>query len=217
MESFFHDSDQQVSGDSNPHLSLDCVLRSTKENFDTKMLLDPFEEQLDLPTASIKLGDSDCRQREVVGQEHQPFSGFGIFESDAAQWCVEILARVEASQHDGLIADQSGVPIDGMRIAAPGFEIGLGSRHKEAACLVKTVEPAKVDVGTVHDVEGSWFGQQQVQNIHVVSLPSLIWMNEGILPRRSKSLCSLIAAFAERNGAQGNTDRHKSMVLASKA
>ncbi len=150
----FHDSDQQVSGDSNPHLSLDCVLGSTKENFDTKMLLDPFEEQLDLPTASIKLGDSDCRQREVVGQEHQPFSGFGIFESDAAQWCVEILARVEASQHDGLIADQSGVPIDGMRIAAPGFEIGLDSRNKEAACLVKTVEPAKVDVGTVHDVEG---------------------------------------------------------------
>ena len=39
----------------------------------------------------------------------------------------------------------------------------------------------------------------------------------GVLPRRSKSVCILMAALVERNGAHGNTDRHRSMVLASSA
>jgi len=39
----------------------------------------------------------------------------------------------------------------------------------------------------------------------------------ALYPGITRSVCSLIAAFVERNGAQGNTDRHKSMVLASSA
>ena len=48
MESFFHDGDKQVSGDSDPHLSFDRVLGSTEKDLDTKMLLDPFEKQFEL-------------------------------------------------------------------------------------------------------------------------------------------------------------------------
>src|SRR5258708_4813944 len=44
------------------------------------------------------------------------------------------------------------------------------------------------------------------------SLPSLMKMKDGILPRRSSSVCNLIAALVERNGAQGNTDRQRSIV-----
>ncbi len=72
-----------------------------------------FEKQLHLPPATIKLGDGNRRQGEVVGQEHQSFAGLGVFESDAAQWRVEVLARVEAGKHDGLIADQSRAPVTG--------------------------------------------------------------------------------------------------------
>ena len=39
----------------------------------------------------------------------------------------------------------------------------------------------------------------------------------GILPRRSSSVCSLTAALVERNGAHGNSDKDKSIVVASKA
>jgi hypothetical protein len=38
-----------------------------------------------------------------------------------------------------------------------------------------------------------------------------------MLPRRSSNVCSLMAALAVRNGAHGNTDRHKSIVVASSA
>jgi len=33
------------------------------------MLLDPFEEKFHLPAAVVQLGDRQCRQGEVVGQE----------------------------------------------------------------------------------------------------------------------------------------------------
>ncbi len=72
------------------------------------MLLDPFEKQLHLPPATIKLGDGNRRQGEVVGQAIVCRSrGLGC-----GAVAVEVLARVEAGKHDGLIADQSRAPVD---------------------------------------------------------------------------------------------------------
>lgn len=42
-------------------------------------------------------------------------------------------------------------------------------------------------------------------------------MKVGMLPRRSSSVCILTAALVVRNGAQGNTDRHRSIVVESSA
>ena len=56
-----------------------------------------------------------------------------------------------------------------------------------------------------------------VEDIDLVGLAVVMWMKLGMVPRKSSSVCSLIAALVERNGAQGKTDRHRSMVVASKA
>ena len=116
------------------------------------MLLDPFEKQLDLPTASIQLGDGDRRQGNVVGQEHQPLAGHRVFEVDAARGYGEVLTRVKAGQHDSLIAHLPRAPVDRMRIPTLGLEIGFGARHNEAACLVQAMQPFEIDVAPVHDV-----------------------------------------------------------------
>ena len=42
-------------------------------------------------------------------------------------------------------------------------------------------------------------------------------MKAGILPRKSSRVWSLTAALVLRNGAQGNSDRHRSMVEESSA
>ena len=49
------------------------------------MLLDPFEEQFDLPAAAIEFGNGERRQGEVVGQKDQRLVGLGILEADASQ------------------------------------------------------------------------------------------------------------------------------------
>jgi hypothetical protein len=42
------------------------------------MLFDPFEKQFDLPSASIKVRDSYCRQRNLICQQLQPLFFFRI-------------------------------------------------------------------------------------------------------------------------------------------
>ena len=132
------------------------------------MLLDPFEKQFDLPAAAIQLGDGQCWQGEIVGEEHQTFAGHRIFEADSTKRRVEILFGVKACQHDSLIANQASAAIDRMRVAPLGFEIGLGPDDKETFGLVQLIKSIEVDVASIHDVESAGLGQQQIENVDVV-------------------------------------------------
>jgi len=42
------------------------------------VLLDPFEEEFDLPATPKQFGDGQCREREVVGLKDEAFVLFGI-------------------------------------------------------------------------------------------------------------------------------------------
>lgn len=107
------------------------------------MLLDPCEEQLDLPTASIQFGDREGRPREVVGEKGQRLVGLGILEPNASQRSLEALVRIEAREDDGLIADQPRGPVDGVRVPAVRIEIRLAAGHEETARFVKAVRRSK--------------------------------------------------------------------------
>lgn len=62
MQFLIDDGDEHIDGDGNPDLKLDRILRGTEEGLDTKMVFDPFDKQLDPPSAAINLGDG-CRRR----------------------------------------------------------------------------------------------------------------------------------------------------------
>jgi hypothetical protein len=49
------------------------------------MLIDPIEEQLYLPSLAVELGDEDIGQREVAGRKNEPFSLFGVKETNVSQ------------------------------------------------------------------------------------------------------------------------------------
>ena len=104
MELLLDNGYQHIDGDGNPDLSLDCVLGGPVEGLDPQVLLDPFEEQLDLPAALVNLGDREGRQGEVVGQKNQPPVLFGVVESDAPQLLGVILLGVEVVKDDDLVA-----------------------------------------------------------------------------------------------------------------
>ncbi len=67
IEAFFEDGHKQVDRHGDPDLSFDGVLGSAIEALDAQVLLDPLEEQLDLPAAFVEPGDGDRRQAEIVG------------------------------------------------------------------------------------------------------------------------------------------------------
>ena len=82
------------------------------------MRLDPFEEQLDLPPASIEFGDREGRHRDVGGAKDQRLVGLGLLEPNASQRSLEARVRRAAREDDGLIADQP--PWRGRRGASTG-------------------------------------------------------------------------------------------------
>lgn len=50
------------------------------------------------------------------------------------------------------------------------IEIALCTDHEECEILCEEIEAIEVDVATVHDVEGTWFGDQDIQDVDIVIL-----------------------------------------------
>ena len=103
LQSFSDDGDEDVDRDGDPNLGLDRVLAGAEEGLDAEVLLDPFEEQFDLPALFVNLRDRQRGQDEVVGQELQLPAGFGVAVADAAQLVRIRRSRLERGQDDRLI------------------------------------------------------------------------------------------------------------------
>ena len=133
MQAFFQNGDEQVNGDGAPDLAAHGVGRSAVKGFDAEMLLEPFEEQLDLPAAAIELGDGQGRDGEVVGQKDQGLAGLGIAIADAADWGGIIELGFQPRGHDGLVKAQAGGFVHGPGVTAGAAEVFLGAGNKEGA------------------------------------------------------------------------------------
>ena len=97
------DGHQHINRDGDPDLSLHRVLAGAVEHFDAKVLFDPFEKQFHLPTALIDLGNGQCWQRKIVGEELEPLFFLGIEVGDAPQRIGIRLGRIDSGQNDGVI------------------------------------------------------------------------------------------------------------------
>ena len=84
-EPLFDDGDEDINADGDPDLRFDRVLVDTEKRFDAQMLLDPFEEQLDLPTAFVKLRDGQGWDFEIAGEEAKALVVFLVIKCDVAQ------------------------------------------------------------------------------------------------------------------------------------
>lgn len=98
------------------------------------MLFDPFEEQFDLPTTAIKIGNTLRRQVEMVGQKDQRLA-LGIFDLDASDRRWEMLLRIKAGQRTQLVADNSRRAVCRQGVSPSEAQIRFGSRH-EKNCLL---------------------------------------------------------------------------------
>ena len=69
------DPEDEESDQRDGDLRLDCVLAGAEKALDLEVLLDPAEEQLDLPASLVELGDALGRRLEIVGEEPQCAAG----------------------------------------------------------------------------------------------------------------------------------------------
>src|SRR5882762_2411718 len=141
-----------------------------EELLDPQMLLDPLEEQLDLPSALVEGADGRGRQTELIGEEHQGFPRLGIAQPDAPQVLGVMLAGVVTVERDGLIADDPRRPVGRGRIDAMGIHVRFGAGDEEGAGEMQPMEAGEIDVAAIHDVDGARFREQQVESVDVVQL-----------------------------------------------
>ena len=146
------------------------VFRCAVKPFDTKMLLDPLEEQFDLPTTLVERRDGQSWQRRVVGEKDQRFSSLDIFEANTPQILGVMTMTVITVQRNALVANNAGGPVDGRPIDAPCIEIRFGTGYKETASSMQCIEAGEVQVCPIHDVECSRFWNKEIENIDVVPL-----------------------------------------------
>ena len=132
MQTFFQNGDEQINGDGAPDLGAHRVGAGAIKGFDAQMLLDPFEEQFDLPASTIQLSDGQSRHGEVVGQEDERFAGEGIAIADAAQRVGIIVLCIHAGHDHGLVETQAGGFIHGPGVTAGAAEVLPGRVTKKA-------------------------------------------------------------------------------------
>ena len=168
MQTLFHDSHEYIDRYGDPDLGLHGILGGAVERLDPEMLLDPFEEKFDLPSAFVKLCDGKGGQREVVGKEDQAFVCFGVVELYPSDLVREITGGIESGEDAGLIADQAACTINLMGIQSPELGIALGPDDEESLSAVDIVEPFVIEITSVHDIERTGLRDQIVENIDIV-------------------------------------------------
>lgn len=132
------------------------------------MLLDPFEKQLDLPSAAVKIADGFGRYLEVVGQKDQSLSGLRVFQSNSSERAGVALSRVEPGQGNLLIANQPKGLVDRLRSHPFVLQRLLGPRDKKRTGLVDRKQSLEIDIGAIHHVERTRLGPEQVQDVDIV-------------------------------------------------
>ena len=170
MKFLLDDGNQHVSRHGAPDLRLDGVLAVAQELLDSQVLLDPFEEQFDLPAVLVECSDGQRGQDKIVGQEYERLATLDIFESNASQVLWVMLGGVKPVEQDRLIANNSGRSIDGCRINSPSIHIGFGPGHEESARLMQGIKTREIQVAAIHHIERTSFDWHEVQYVDFVHL-----------------------------------------------
>jgi hypothetical protein len=111
-------------------LSLDSIFACAEEGLDAQMLLDPLEEQLDLPSAFIKGANGDGRQGELVGEEDEILARIRVAEADAAQVAGIVPMAAVLVQSDSLIGNDAALFVDGAGVDTTCVEVALGASNR---------------------------------------------------------------------------------------
>ena len=81
----FDVSQQQVKTNGDPNLRHYRILGGADETFNLQVLLDPLEEEFDLPAGFVYGRNRRCGELDVVGQEVILITGLSILEADTAK------------------------------------------------------------------------------------------------------------------------------------
>ena len=169
----FNDANETVCDDGNMDLDTDCILTLTPKGFDLEMLLDPFEEQLDLPSVFIKERDFACLEIEVIRIVcKRPLQIRRIIDNASER--NRIVAFIPAScESDSLVAKDIVLSFKQvLAILNLIVRMELLPDNEEGTCLFNGKESRQVKVSTVKDIAGKSLIFKPVHGVDIMNLCS---------------------------------------------
>jgi pimeloyl-ACP methyl ester carboxylesterase len=82
----------------------------------------------------------------------------------------DYLRQIPVPERDDLIALQAGLFVHPLGVQTPAVESFFGPSHKERSRLMHAIESSKIDIGAVHQVNGTGLPNQLIEDIDLVDL-----------------------------------------------
>ena len=168
METLFQEGDAQMDGDGRPDLGAHGVGTRAVTGFAAPMLLDPLEEQFDLPATVIQRRAGQRGHGEVVGQKDQRLAGVRIAIADAPQRRGIIFLGLPARCDDGLVEAQAGGFVHRAEVATGEAEVFPGACDEEGRTQMQTMQAGEIQIAAIHEVERTGLPSELIQEVHVM-------------------------------------------------
>ncbi len=201
MKLLLYNGYQHIGRHDAPDFRLNGILAVDQELLDSQVLLDPFEEQFDMPAIPVNGSNSQQRQGKIAGQKYERLATLRFVEPYTHQIVWVILSCIKPVEYDGLIAYEPCGSVDLAEINSSSIRVGVGACYEKSAHLMQPVKSGEIQIAAVHYEERSCYDWKKSSTLTSCILPSLIWINAEIAPLRSNRVCSLTVSLVLRNGA----------------
>src|SRR6187455_99476 len=166
------DAQQEVGDHRGEDLQTNRVVAVAEEPADSEMLLDPAEQQFDLPAALVERGDLDCGALEIIGQQRDPAAAVAL-DLDASQRDRQAGVAFADEPDLGIIDDGEAVA-DAVahRPEAAGAQahVGLRTRDEETTGIIDLPPPVEAAIALVVDIGHAGFDLHLPANLDVVDV-----------------------------------------------
>ncbi len=166
------DQHQQIGTDGHPDLRLHSIDRVAKEMLDGQVLLEPLEEQLDLPAVFVDCGNRQCWPVVKVGEKYQMLASLWIPKRHAAQPLGIAELGLRRGQQDRLIGPQPGLRVDLSGGNPCRAQIVLGANDKADLLTVQGKEPLEIQVTPIDHQNRASRQADGIEQAHIVHLAS---------------------------------------------
>ena len=169
LEVVLNDSDETVCDDGHMDLNTHRIVALSPERLDLEVLLDPFEEKLDLPSVFIKESDVLGCKIEVVRVISERTMQVRSIVDDTPDLAWVLLLVLLLRKDDGLVTQDIVFSVKNIFAGNDFiFRTLLLTDDKEGSKHRNLVKSGKVKVASVKDIACQWFICEPVHSIDIV-------------------------------------------------
>lgn len=171
LQVMFDDTDKAIGDDGHMNLDTYGILGLAPEGLDPEMLLDPFEEEFDLPAVSVQQGDVHGGKVEVVGVVGEGSLQIRRIIDDSPEFCWIVIPIVLSRESYCLVPDDIVLSLEEILSGYDLiFRMPLLSNDKECARKIDAKESREVKVPSIKHIASQWLVREPIHGVDIMDV-----------------------------------------------